>query len=131
MEKFDFKSQICTTVAQSERLLALGLKKDTADMSSVRNLVETTSNRTREVIFAFTPNNWEANPDAIPRWSLHRLIEMTKLKVTPFLYGVEISHPQWEQAFVRRANVWDNLCDCIEWLITEGYFSKEYLNENC
>ena len=74
--KFNFKSQMCTTVAQSERLLALGLKKDTADMSSVRNLVETTSNRTREVIFTFTPDNWEANPDAIPRWSLHRLIEM-------------------------------------------------------
>ena len=30
--KFNFNSQICTTREQSERLLALGLKKDTADM---------------------------------------------------------------------------------------------------
>lgn len=90
MNQFNFKSQICTTVAQSERLLALGLKKDTADMSSVRNLVETTSNRTREVIFAFTPDNWEANHDAIPRWSLHRLIEMMPMdaKVEFYHYNV-------------------------------------------
>ena len=30
--KFNFNSQICTTREQSERLLALGLKKETADM---------------------------------------------------------------------------------------------------
>ena len=30
--KFNFNSQICTTKEQSERLLALGLKKETADM---------------------------------------------------------------------------------------------------
>lgn len=30
-----FNSQICTSRAQSERLLALGLKKETADMCSV------------------------------------------------------------------------------------------------
>lgn len=29
----NFKSQICTTREQSERLLALGLKQETADMS--------------------------------------------------------------------------------------------------
>ena len=32
MEKIGFNSQICTTREQSERLLALGLKKETADM---------------------------------------------------------------------------------------------------
>ena len=29
---FNFKSQVCTDKVQSERLLALGLKKETADM---------------------------------------------------------------------------------------------------
>lgn len=28
----EFKSQICTTVEQSERLLGLGLKRETADL---------------------------------------------------------------------------------------------------
>jgi hypothetical protein len=32
MSEFNFKSQICTTREQSERLLSLGLKKETADM---------------------------------------------------------------------------------------------------
>ena len=31
--KFNFNSQICTNKIQSERLLALGLKKETADMT--------------------------------------------------------------------------------------------------
>ena len=30
--KFNFKSQICTSKSQSETLLRLGLKKETADM---------------------------------------------------------------------------------------------------
>ena len=126
--KFNFKSQICTSREQSERLLALGLKKETADMCSVIDHVSD-GGKWEEVdtIFSFTPDDWNFRESVTPRWSLHRLIEMTKLKVTPFLYGVEISHPQWERAFVKRANVWDNLCDCIEWLIKEGYFNKEYL----
>ena len=127
--KFNFNSQMCTTVTQSERLLALGLKKDTADMGSVRDLVQITSNGKREVIFTFTPDNWEANPNSIPRWSLHRLIELTRLKVTIFMYVVVIEHPQWRENFARSANAWDNLCDAIEWLIKEGYFNKEYLCE--
>ena len=30
--KFNFNSQVCTDKIQSERLLSLGLKKETADM---------------------------------------------------------------------------------------------------
>ena len=136
---FNFKSQMCTTVAQSERLLALGLKKDTADMGSVRNLVHTTSNGTREVIFTFTPDNWEANPDSIPRWSLHRLIEMMPEDVSydnvseyftigkDFFVGQYVTYGQlfWKEG----TSIYDNIIDCIEWLIKEGYFNKEYLEE--
>ena len=35
--KFNFNSQICTSRVQSERLLALGLKKETADMVHYRS----------------------------------------------------------------------------------------------
>ena len=130
--KFNFNSAICTSKAQSERLLALGLKKETADMY-LQSVLNDVWSPFIPIAFPYssvpetimTSDVWKT----IPAWSLHRLIEMTKLKVTPFLYGVEISHPQWERAFVRRANVWDNLCDCIEWLIKEGYFNKEYLEE--
>ena len=49
-----FNSQICTTKEQSERLLALGLKKETADIRGVEGIEHTPT-------FA---------------WSMNRLIEM-------------------------------------------------------
>ena len=118
---FNFKSAICTSREQSERLLALGLKKETADM-----------------VYQYLNqwDGWYLHPldeeegiihTEIPAWSLHRLIELTRLKVTIFMYGVVIEHPQWRENFARNANAWDNLCDAIEWLIKEGYFNKEYL----
>ena len=123
-----FKSQICTSCEQSERLLALGLKKETADMCSV---IDHTSNGGKweevDTIFSFTPDDWNFRESVTPRWSLHRLIELTRLKVTILMYGVVIEHPRWRENFARNANAWDNLCDAIEWLIKEGYFNKEYL----
>ena len=118
---FNFKSAICTSREQSERLLALGLKKETADM-----------------VYQYLNqwDGWYLHPldeeegiihTEIPAWSLHRLIELTRLKVTIFMYGIVIEHPQWRENFARNANAWDNLCDAIEWLIKEGYFNKEYL----
>ena len=133
--KFNFKSQMCTTVAQSERLLALGLKKDTADMGSVRNLVRTTSNGTQEVIFTFTPDNWEANPDSIPRWSPHRLIEMMPTQIEKDMrrkiidFGVLYEGKVFYEDFDFFDNLYDNIIDCIEWLIKNEYFNKEYLEE--
>lgn len=38
MENFEFKSQICTSIEQSKRLLELGLKKETADMVWIKEL---------------------------------------------------------------------------------------------
>ena len=87
-------------------------------MGSVRDLVQTTSNGTREVIFTFTPDNWEANLDSIPRWSLHRLIEM--LANSGYYYG--------GLAPIEYNNAFDGLIDDIEKTIKEGYFNKEYLD---
>ena len=138
--KFNFKSQMCTTVAQSECLLALGLKKDTADMGSVRDLVQITSNGKREVIFTFTPDNWEANPDSIPRWSLHRLIEMMPTHIhrgeetfIREIRPISISYvpTTYEHHFFLFKEInntyYDGIIATIEWLIKEGYFNKEYL----
>ena len=127
--KFNFKSQMCTTVTQSERLLALGLKKDTADMGSVRNLVHTTSKGTQEVIFTFTPDNWEANPDSIPRWSLHRLIEMMP-NCIPGQGWLSLGHQglHYSKGYgVADNGLYESIIRMFEWLIKEGYFNKEYL----
>lgn len=68
--KFNFKSQICTSREQSERLLALGLKKETADMV----LVPSSRHDGSDVIRV--RKSYLMEEDAIPAWSLHRLIEM-------------------------------------------------------
>ena len=132
--KNDFKSQICTSREQSERLLALGLKKETADMWYPHFASTCPIPLVDETLAS----------DDIPAWSLHRLIEMIPkcvrshsseddslrhLYVPKFDYqGVTIDNIDEIFAdFYQHTDLFDNIIDCIEWLIKEGYFNKEYL----
>lgn len=63
-----FNSQICTTIKQSEKLLALGLNKETADMSWI-------AMSGGHYIYA-TPWSYHSRGNDIPAWSLDRLREM-------------------------------------------------------
>ena len=135
--KFNFKSQICTDKNQSERLLSLGLKKETADM--------------HWWVIPFS-DDWRLSPfphydlDDIPAWSLHRLLcflpkhiqvydEVWKFKRNLYLsidedfnirYEENIDEPCFDKIFWAY-DIYQNCIDCIEWLIKEGYFNKEYL----
>ena len=131
MKNFEFKSQICTSRSQSERLLALGLKKETADCALFLN-----GNNEFEQLSKF--GNWERYADMLPAWSLHRLMEMINLKIqfrlkekTTVLYGV--SHSQPFQSFsgvgIDGKSYYNSIINAIEWLIKEGYFNKDYLEE--
>ena len=105
----EFNSQICTSREQSERLLALGLKKETADMV----LVPSSRHDGSDVIRV--RKSYLMEEDAIPAWSLHRLIEM-------------VAHTQYPYYVIsKELPIYDALCERIEWLIKEGYFKKEYL----
>ena len=142
----NFNSQICTTREQSERLLALGLKKETADMylQSVLNdkwspfvpIAFPYSDRPEEIIAPDVVN-------VIPAWSLHRLIEIipSNIKVeddsaylamnnniVTYLYYYE-DYAEMSSCidFYMGKNIYDNLIYCIKWLINEGRFSKEYI----
>lgn len=66
----EFKSQICTTREQSERLLALGLKKETADCA----LLPLTDKVTSVLVKPSTKDI----KNTIPAWSLHRLLEIMR-----------------------------------------------------
>jgi hypothetical protein len=124
--KFNFKSQICTDKNQSERLLALGLKKETADMVYTYEREEHGDNYYWNLEVLEGPWDsyiWPSNGTFIPAWSLHRLLMMLDYDVQTD--GKYISLPHY--GFVKNDNIYDNLCDCIEWLIKEGYFPKEYL----
>ena len=67
-----FNSQICTTREQSERLLSLGLKRETADMVWTHAYFSTWVATAKENPLY----SHEADEDTIPAWSLGRLIEM-------------------------------------------------------
>lgn len=136
-----FNSQICTTEEQSKRLLALGLKKETADMSYqvkffdpfLQHLVDCTPS-----LLTHPPINDER---FIPAWSLHRLIEMipsnlsdnSEIDFSKFGVFYAIFHNGeycLTHAFAKKEKVlYDNIIYCIEWLIKEGHFNKEYLEE--
>lgn len=109
-----FNSQICTTREQSERLLSLGLNKETADM--------------HWWIIPFS-DDWRLSPfphydlDDIPAWSLHRLIEMISEEIQTDWQSMCLQ----DKGFTKRDDLYDNIVDCIEWLIKEGFFNKEYL----
>ena len=141
--KFNFNSQVCTSRSQSERLLALGLKKETADM--VHSTIVVLDN----LVDLISEHPWTARQDVTdnwyPAWSLHRLIEMMPKCVlahssgddSPRLHpyvpkfgylGVTIENIDEILAdFYQHTDLFGNLIDCIEWLIKEGYFQKEYL----
>ena len=140
-----FNSQICTTREQSERLLALGLKKETADMVILEH-------PRKEGRYFYIPKE-DANWDGFPAWSLHRLLEMMpkQVKTPKPAYGWHgedlafridddlcIRYEDWgieneEYRFCGKgfynSNLYGNIIECIDWLITEGCFNKEYLEE--
>lgn len=125
-----FNSQICTTKKQSERLLALGLKKETADAkwfdSNIYGWTIMPINDGEDIVYA---------KRHIPAWSLHRLMEICGTDRMPIsfykkgkvLIRVNHIHPTHEGR--SGYNHYNSLIDCIEWLIREGYFNKEYLEE--
>lgn len=99
-----FNSQVCTTKIQSERLLALGLNSDTADMGLIRDI---------PIVLPTTWSNADPMFD-IPAWSLHRLIEIA---------GIMAFSP------VSSIDGWyDDIIAQIQSLIHIGYIDEKYLN---
>lgn len=61
--------------------------------------------------------------DSIPAWSLHRLIAMIDDECIIQFRHFTITG----RAFTVSNSLFDNIINCIGWLIEEGYFNKEYL----
>lgn len=131
-----FNSQVCTTREQSQRLLNLGLKPETADMAWV---CVTKEGLTQWVMTLNTPKN-EPNID-IPAWSLHRLKSLLPTKIpyesgyltTEIINNVNLmfitdTSEQRVISFIHE-NLYESMIKCIKWLIKEGYFNKEYLKQ--
>lgn len=119
MNKLKFNSQVCTTVEQSNRLLELGLKPETADM--IHNY-DNRSDFYSEWEWIILPYKWHdeslVDDEHIPAWSLHRLMELNSFSIMEG--GVIV---------LSYDNTYDDIIEDIEWAINKGYFNKEYLNE--
>ena len=115
-----FNSQICTTREQSEHLLALGLKKETADMyyeMKAEGELPRIMPHTSEIDYF---QLWDS---ITPAWSLHRLVSMIEEDFQS--NGRFFCLPMF--GFDKSDNLYDNIIEAYEWLIKEGYFNKEYL----
>ena len=131
----EFKSQICTTIEQSKRLLELGLKKETADM-------------VYQAIGVTPFNKWKEHKieeDFFPAWSLHRLLSImpTTFKCYNEEYGEEFEMwlyidmsksvryenfmMIWE-VFNKNEELYDNIIDCIEYLVKNELLNEHFLN---
>lgn len=105
MNELKFNSAVCTSAEQSQRLLDLGLKPETADCYN------------RQEGYGFS--NWIGKPslpDDIPAWSLHRLIVMYNSVGDGSLL-------QFEDITYKL------VINCICMAIATGSFPKQYLNE--
>lgn len=107
-----FNSQICTTKEQSERLLALGLKRETADMRYQIQYLDW-GGVLKECTPSLEPYPPLNNDRFIPAWSLHRLIELSVIGIID----------------TTTDNIYDKVIHYIEFLIKCGDFNKEYLEE--
>lgn len=108
-----FNSQICTNREQSERLLALGLKKETADcvvssIGSKDHLIHT-----EEPIYVMESLTSKRIPNYLA-WSLHRLIEIAEL-------------PQYWECI--SGNWYEEVIAHIQSMIYINEFNKDYLEE--
>lgn len=116
MKNFEFKSQICTTKEQSERLLALGLKKETADMEI--EIFKGDNTISGYVSKGYWENEIsDAIVELIPAWSLHRLL---------CLYGLDYTI---KEVYNNAEKCYGMLICAIEIAIEDEYFNKDYLEE--
>lgn len=151
--KFNFNSQVCTSKVQSERILALGLKKKTADMVYTYEREEHGDNYYWNLEVLEGPWDsyiWPSNGTFIPAWSLHRLLSLIsrefEVNVIPMCgrnYELPIEMhilPDFSVVYSDLSketykgfyytNIYDSLISCIEWQVEQGYFNKEYLCES-
>lgn len=130
----NLKNPISTTREQSERLLALGVKPETADLCYNCYFVSIPLDVNHRGANLFKDKKF------IPSWSLARLLEMMPqyidereevlLMIEPPIISYYDTRYKGQQHFTTNPNIFDNCVAMIGWLIKKGYFKKEYLIEN-
>lgn len=118
--EMNFNTQISTSVEQSRQLLALGIKKETADMVWMAEMgFDAKSFRVYDTgDYFLRPVDYlegEEYRDNVPAWSFHRLIAMCP----DFVIAEQRNHEKlYEQVIAN-----------IKFAIEEGSFDEKYLEE--
>lgn len=122
MNELKFNSQVCTSIKQSQRLLALGLKPETADMYYSEGSMDAEGDIEYHLNIK---RYWISLPtNYIPAWSLHRLLEMICNKECKkhYYFDLSVDYDSME-------DVYDSIIEVIERHIKENRFNKEYLKQ--
>ena len=128
MEKIEFKSQVCTTREQSERLLEMGLGKATADMMYITSVVDGLGKWLPEDYRFYSLEIGEYHKPIgagmlhIPAWSLHRLME---IMYNGDMFGF-VSLTTHDRNI---DTIYELVIANIEGLIKIDKFNKDYLEE--
>lgn len=115
MNELKFNSQVCTTKEQSQRLLELGLKPETADMVLIKELAyDEVAHCTYDAdTYMIRPIDYlegEEHRGHIPAWSLHRLLCL--------------QYPREDVYPIMPTTAYDDIIDEIENGIKCGGFNK-------
>lgn len=116
-----FYSSVCTTLEQSQRLLELGLKPETADCTwaIINGEPVLFTGQTKIDCSKITINGNKMEKKEIihyPAWSLHRLIVLYKDVEDISLWSLELVN-------------YNRLIQCIGLAIKHDVFNKEYLKQ--
>ena len=119
-------TQVCTTIEQSNRLISLGIDISTSDCHHWES-----EGKVYTYIGKCPEKDGQRLLEATPAWSLHRLYEMCPgclFKLRPVLnriitadgifYCTDNFDVKFEQSFSQHCNLYDNIIDCIEWLLS-------------
>lgn len=120
MNELKFNSQVCTTKEQSQRLLELGLKPETADMYHTTFYRDNVGYK----LIGVRNEKLPLLSQYIPAWSLHRLFEMICNKECDKYYYFDFS-----MDYDSIVDVYDSVIEVVERHIKNGYFNKEYLKQ--
>ena len=121
----EFTSQICTTKEQSERLLALGLKRETADMMFIVLVKDFRGKDVPNAERVYSLCTWYEETsmrvgfekrEYIPAWSLHRLIEILDI------WYLDLDFHNFDNAY-------EQVISYFEERVKGGFINKDYLEE--
>lgn len=137
-----FTTQVATSIEQSQQLIELGVKPETADL-----VYRSTKSKTDSLEWELQlcPPTLATADNEIPAWSLPRLLELLPYEFPSDTPKSKLHHPElikYESGY--NFSVCRYTADClvgtciesspfascvsmIKWLIAKEYFNKEYL----